>query len=69
MLMCESTPKCKGPKNAIPSEMYLPGDFAGIVSTIYLVRSLNIFYEVFHSELSILHYTRNRKLADEKLRS
>ena len=42
MLMCESMPKCKGLKNAIPNQMYLSGDFAGGVSTLYLVRSLNI---------------------------
>ena len=64
--MCESMPKYKGLKNAIHSQMYLPGNLACGVSTLYLVKSLNIFCEVFHSELSILHYTRNRKLADEK---
>ena len=66
MLMCESMPKFKGLKNAIPSQMYLPSDFAGGVSTLYLVRSLNILYEVFHPELLILHNTSNRKLTDEK---
>ena len=64
--MCGSMPSCNGLKNAIPNHMCLPGDFAGEVSTLYLVRSLNIFSEVFHSEFSILHYTDNRKLADEK---
>ena len=43
MLMCESMPKCNWLKNAIPNQMYLPGDFASGVSTLYLVRSLNFF--------------------------
>ena len=71
MLMCESMSKCNRLKNAIPNQMYLPGDFAGGVSTLYLVRSLNIFSKVFHSEFfrvfrKILHYAHHRKLADEK---
>ena len=43
MLICESMPKCKGLKNAILNQMYLPGDFAGRVSTLCLGRSSNIF--------------------------
>ena len=66
MLVCESMPKCNGLKSAIPNQMYLPGDFAGGVSTLYLVRSLTIFSEVFHSEFSISSYTHNRELAHEK---
>ena len=66
MLMCESMNKCNRLKNAIASQMYLSGDSACGVSTFYLVRSSNIFCELFHSEFSILHNTHNRKFADEQ---